>query len=489
MPFNIYTLTRLLFIALVFVIPDGTDQPENAAEENQEVITDNNVIQPYSENSWYWQYEGEPVVLIGASDDDNLYQWTGKKLTDHLDLLTSLGGNYVRNTMSDRDEGNVYAFDEVKDGVYDLDQWNQEYWDRLEFFLEETSKRDIIVQLTLWDHFDLSGSWDQHPWNPQNNVNLEEGIIEGEEDVYGGSLSQNIEPVLNYQQKYIKKLMSVTLQYGNVLYNINNEGSQSSEWDNYWAKFIKQQANEAGRDIHVTSMIFDPSSSVRHAMTFSDIYSYVDISQNNQDSRGGRGPAHYNNIMDWRKKLGANPMPMNNVKVYGSQDGPNYSAGSGREAVERFWRNIFAGTASSRFHRPAGTWGTGLNERAQTSLKAMSMLLEELDIFNASPHNDLLSSFVELQPSAMEAYCLADIGEQYAVYFPGGRYTIDLDPWVFAEKMKIKWLHINEGTWSEEEIVDVQWEGGINQWGHRGTVRLETPGNEPYVALIEPVEE
>ncbi|HLR31038.1 MAG TPA: hypothetical protein VK074_01020, partial [Fodinibius sp.] len=233
--------------------------------------------------------------------------------------------------------------------------------------------------------------------------------------------------------------------------------------------------------------LFDPSSSVRHAMTFSDIYSYVDISQNNQDSRGGRGPAHYANIMDWRKKLAADPMPMNNIKVYGSQDGPNYSAGSGREAVRRFWRNIFAGSASSRFHRPAGTWGIGLNERAQTSLKAMSMLLKEFDIFQARPHNDLLSSYVELQPSSMEAYCLADIGEQYAVYFPGGRYTIDLDPWVFVDKLKVKWLNIDKGTWSEEEIVKVQWQGGINNWGHRATVRLETPGNEPYVALLEVV--
>src|SRR5699024_5795827 len=129
----------------------------------------------------------------------------------------------------------------------------------------------------------------------------------------------------------------------------------------------------------------------------------------------------------------------------------------------------------------------GLNERAQTSLKAMSMLLKEFDIFQARPHNDLLSSYVELQPSSMEAYCLADIGEQYAVYFPGGRYTIDLDPWVFVDKLKVKWLNIDKGTWSEEEIVKVQWQGGINNWGHRATVRLETPGNEPYVALLEVV--
>ncbi|MDZ7694546.1 MAG: hypothetical protein U5K69_26065 [Balneolaceae bacterium] len=137
----------------------------------QKLFDQKTAIQPYTENPWYWQYKGKPKVLKGGSNDDNLFQWTGNRLTDHLDLMASLGGNYVRNTMSDGGEGNVYAFMEVKEGTYDLDQWNGEYWDRLRFFLQETHERDIIVQLTLWDHFDLSGeNWNVHPWNPANNV-------------------------------------------------------------------------------------------------------------------------------------------------------------------------------------------------------------------------------------------------------------------------------------------------------------------------------
>src|SRR5699024_9555114 len=99
-------------------------------------------------------------------------------------------------------------------------------------------------------------------------VNMEKGVIEDKDDVYGGSLNKEIEEVLAYQRRYIDKLISVTTQYGNVLYNINNEGSQSREWDNYWANYIKEEASGHDRQTHVTSMIFDPSSSVRHAMTF-----------------------------------------------------------------------------------------------------------------------------------------------------------------------------------------------------------------------------
>ena len=77
-------------------------------------------IRPYEANPRNWQYEGRPVLLLGGTDDDNLFQWERNKLTAQLDLLVSAGGNYVRNTMSDRDEGNVYAFGRVADR-YDLD--------------------------------------------------------------------------------------------------------------------------------------------------------------------------------------------------------------------------------------------------------------------------------------------------------------------------------------------------------------------------------
>ncbi|MDT0687402.1 hypothetical protein [Autumnicola psychrophila] len=59
----------------------------------------------------------ESQMLIGGSDEDYLWQWTGEQLTDHLDLLKSIGGNYFRNTMSDRDEGNIYAPKEIENYI------------------------------------------------------------------------------------------------------------------------------------------------------------------------------------------------------------------------------------------------------------------------------------------------------------------------------------------------------------------------------------
>ena len=42
-------------------------------------------IRPYSENPMYWQYKGKPILLLGGSKDDNLFQIPDLK--EHLDLL------------------------------------------------------------------------------------------------------------------------------------------------------------------------------------------------------------------------------------------------------------------------------------------------------------------------------------------------------------------------------------------------------------------
>ncbi|MDR8389680.1 hypothetical protein NC796_00935 [Aliifodinibius sp. S!AR15-10] len=442
----------VFIVVLVGLIPFRTEQI-SAQDSN---LSNSDAIQPYHENPWYWEYHGEPILLRGGSDDDNLFQWTGDRLINHLDSLESVGGNYVRNTMSDRDEGSVYAPKEIEDGMYDLNQWNEEYWDRLEFFLEETQKRGIIVQLTLWDWFDLSGLSD-HPYNPENNINWPEGTIEDREDFYGGSIYENKKAVLEYQRRFIDKLLSITLDYDHILYNINNESTIGAEWENYWAKYLNDAASSQDRNIHITSMQLLPGNSVRHVMTNRDLYSFVEVSQNNQNAAGTVGYKHYENLLHWRNMINAQqegPMPMNNVKVYGVGVGENTAAGTEQEAIERFWRNIFAGSASARFHRPGGgRWGLGLTEKAQRTITAASMFLDEFDVFNAKPYEGCET----IGNSIRADYCLANVGKEYAVYFPDGRSTVAVDPWVYMEEVTVKWLNLTSGEWEKEETIALDW--------------------------------
>ena len=126
-------------------------------------------IQIYNENPRYWQYKGEPILLIGGSVEDNLFQIPNLKA--HLELLKSVGGNYVRSTMSWVDEGDVPPFKKVGDR-YDLNQWNDEFWNRFWNFITWTYEMDIIVQIEVWATFNYYREpWDANPFNPKNNSN------------------------------------------------------------------------------------------------------------------------------------------------------------------------------------------------------------------------------------------------------------------------------------------------------------------------------
>lgn len=66
---------------------------------SSKVLAAEPALQPWPENPWYWSYQGEPVLLLGDSDDDNLFQGPEPNLVAQLDRLAVAGGNVIRNTM------------------------------------------------------------------------------------------------------------------------------------------------------------------------------------------------------------------------------------------------------------------------------------------------------------------------------------------------------------------------------------------------------
>ncbi len=227
-------------------------------------------IQAYSGNGMYWQYKGEPVLLLGGSSDDNLFQHSFNGLDEELDKLVSHGGNYLRCTMSSRDEGNEYPFyRDEETSLYDLDRWNELYWEKFEYFLEATMKKNIVVQIEIWATYDFytrqwhlvddKTPWERNPFNPANNINYDESES-GMTSVFKSNGQNIINPffntvlpipqpfdfvtrpvVLEYQHKFVDKLMSVALKYDHVLYCIDNETQADPKWSVYWAQYIQKK--------------------------------------------------------------------------------------------------------------------------------------------------------------------------------------------------------------------------------------------------------
>lgn len=426
------------------------------------LIKDNPPILPWKENPYYWSIDDKPVLLLGGSDDDNLFQWPRDRLLDQLDRLKAAGGNLIRNTMSDRkDQGfEVYPFQREENGLYDLDHWNREYWTRFKRLLRETEKRAIIVQIEIWDRFDYTDArgninWQLNPYNPKNNINYTYAQSKFSER-YPDHPGMNKQPfffttpgqdnnlvVLQYQQKFVNKLLDISLRYGNVLYCIDNETNGDEQWSAYWAQYIKQRSSQKGKNIFVTEMwdAWDLTSD-EHKRTFDhpELYDFVDVSQNNAN----RGIRHWQNFLYVKKYLSKHPRPINTTKTYGAD---HYRDGhSDQDGIERFWRHLLAGAASLRFHRPGA--GLGLGDKAVASIRAARKLESVIPLWTVEPANELLSGCEE-----NEAYLSADKGQNYMVYFPSeGEVIVDVSS--TKGPLKSRWINIDTGEWGPTEKSD-----------------------------------
>ncbi len=458
----------LLFLLLGWACASGTGTPSPG--KNDSAVG----IRPCPQNPRYWQYKGKPVMLIGGSREDNLFQIPD--LEEHLDSLAGVGGNYIRNTMSSRDSANVWPFHRRADGKYDLDRLSDEYFRRFENLLRLTSSRDIIVQLELWDRFDFAREpWLENSYRPANNVNYtsEKSGLANEYPRHPGQNDNpffrsvpengNNELLLKYQRAQVDRMLEISLRYPNVLYTMDNETNGTPEWGAYWSDYIRRKAAEAGVDIFTTEMwdAWDLTSEEhRRTLDHPERYAFADISQNNHNT----GQKHWDNLQWVRMYTAEKLRPLNQVKIYGADTG---RYGTDRDGIERFWRGIIGGGASVRFHRP--TSGLGLGESARACIRSARMFLAEFDIFSAVPDAEsrLLSG-----RSDDEAYLTAVPGERYALYFPeGGSVRLDLRD--AGGDFSVKWLDIRSSRWHDAPKV----RGG-------GFAALDAPGNGHWAVVI-----
>lgn len=433
-------------LMLTFVLLVLTSAAKAAESLNEERI------QPWSENRSYWQLLGEPVMLVGGSQEDNLFQLDN--LEAHLDVLAAAGGNYIRNTMSSRDEGDLWPFAQRPDGKYDLREISPDYFAKFSELLRLTHERGIIVQIELWDRFDFAREpWKLSPYRPANNVNYttKTGRLKNNYPNHPGTNENrfffsvpdldNNQELLAFQQSQVDELLRISLGFPNVLYCMDNETSGSEQWGAYWAKYIQHKAAERGVSVFVTEMWDDWNlESKRHRRTFDhpELYPFVDISQNNHN----KGQKHWNRLQWARDYVGKHPRPVNCVKVYGSD---RKQFGNDRDGLERFWRNVLGGCAAVRFHRPPH--GLGLSETVQANLKSVRAIEKHAPWWTLTPHQELLSA---REPN--EAYVAADLGKNYVVYFPDGG-SVELDLATHQGPLKLQWIELTTAKQQPESTV------------------------------------
>jgi len=406
-------------------------------------------LRPLPGNPFYWEFRGRPTLLLGGSVDDDLFQID--YVEAHLDTLAACGGNYVRNTMSSSDT-RPWPFARAGD-KYDLDRFNPRYWECFDRLLEAASVREVVVQVEVWATFCYyRDRWTNlNPFNPEHNVNytaeasglpaVNTSHPTRADNPFFRTVPEHLNNrvVLAYQQKFVDKLLSISLKYDNVLYCIDNETSVDPRWGAYWAGYIKDRAAGAGKAVYVTEM-WDPWDLTHtwHLNTYDhpETYNYVEVSQNTwQEGQRQRDRLAY--VRDRLKEKGF-VRPINNVKIYSMRAGNRYL--TPRLAVDRFFVHLWGGCAAARFHRPTPAGhGIGLDSNAQRAIAGVREILKKFDIFSSEPADRLLKERAE-----NEAYCLARRGRQWAVYFPSsGRVLLDVSKAGQGSLFEVRWYDLD----------------------------------------------
>ena len=446
----------------------------------------------------YWKDDGQRVLLLGGwnhghnpfidhdtdNDKDNQGVSTPAQIKNAMDELAAAGGNCLRCVLDPGMAAGIQGFDFcAKSGTrYDLNKMTGPFWTRIEMFVAEAKSRDIFVQIEVWDRFDLIddswGSWPVSPWNPKNNINYttaSSGLatsyksfgthpflqgVPGHPKYENASESRKkkYDLVRSFQDRFIDRLLSITLGYDNVLYCMNNETHEHPAWGLYWMNFIEAKAKAQGKTVFTTDMFDDvykaeSSRGLTYQLGDRGKYDYIDVSQANSRHAD---EAHWDKVK-WIADAARNmdpPYLMHMTKIYGNDlalDGKPWSRfkpGDSDNAIEEWWRNLLVGVAGVRFHRP--TSGIGLYAAAKHCISATRKVETKVKFWDVEPRLDLLTN-----RQSDEAYLATDPGNAYILYFTkngSGSVGLKLDKYRDTT-FELHWINVGTGNWGSTTTI------------------------------------
>lgn len=167
-------------------------------------------LRVHPKNPRYFTDDGNRVIYLtgshtwcnfqdcGDSDPPPVFDYTA-----YFDFLQEHNHNFIRLWRAENSKGGEagedFWFDPMPyqrpgpglalDGKpkFDLNQFNQEYFDRLRARVVEAGRRDIYVSIMLFDGWSVEtktrnhNPWPGHPFNRNNNINGIDGDVNGDE--------------------------------------------------------------------------------------------------------------------------------------------------------------------------------------------------------------------------------------------------------------------------------------------------------------------
>ncbi|UVI33033.1 glycoside hydrolase family 5 protein [Paenibacillus spongiae] len=132
--------------------------------------------------------------------------------------------------------------------LYDLDQWNPEFFERLHGFMSMAAEYGIVVELVLLSNTYGPDVWALNPLNAKNNTN-------GTEEIEWPDYMSLRHPQLRRRQlDHVRKIVEETNKYDNLIYEICNEpgGAVAADARNPAPSEVNEWQAEIARTIRDT---------------------------------------------------------------------------------------------------------------------------------------------------------------------------------------------------------------------------------------------
>ncbi len=190
-------------------------------------------------NPHYYSFKGKPILLITSAEH---YGGVINKAFDYVayfDSMKANGLNYTRiypgvmfepmgkfmtgNTLAPKMNDLIVPWSRSSQTGYlfggnrfDLDKWDPEYFSRFNDFLTQAEKRDIVVEICLFNS-QYSDTWPLSPLFSENNIQSL-----GEYD-WRDAQTVKHEDLLRRSDDYVRKIVTVANPHDNVILEVCDE--------------------------------------------------------------------------------------------------------------------------------------------------------------------------------------------------------------------------------------------------------------------------
>jgi hypothetical protein len=221
----VHKTIRILTIALALVVAQASAEP----------------IKLHPSNPHYYLFNGQPTVLITSAEHYGAVINLDFDYVTYLDALKAYGLNYTRiwpgavlemvgefcpgNTMGPRPQRTIVPWARSNQPGYvyggnkfDLDQWNPEFFARLQDFIVKAAERGIVVEVCFFNS-QYSHRWPLSPLYYENNL---QGV--GKCD-FKDAQTMKYPDLVQRESAYVSKITEEVNAYDNVILEICDEPS------------------------------------------------------------------------------------------------------------------------------------------------------------------------------------------------------------------------------------------------------------------------